>query len=382
MIRGPISVLIVGVVMLGGLALYLTRPPMVMEHLPDGLVALIAGDGRGDGGGVVQGTGDDAADFLDDGADGLIARGPIAALAGNRPVFISDVIAGHVAEVGDAIPAEITTIRPISGCRLTPVLPGTEVGHVTASSTGSVLPIYTYNDQDLADAVQTLVNTYRETGADSVPTPDELAFQAYDVAVTETQVPVYLVLEAGTAKRIWNIHLAPGARIERVVLLGGTYVGVANLDPVVPVEVLPSAALAECGIAPAFPLNAGHRDLVAVKTGSSADKAQAEARLADLQDRITAYNTWFRDSFGVYADETRAGFDGGSVAVVGPLPGQALPKAIYAPISGARIRMTQDTYFEIRGQVPAGEDFAGRVTAIATAFAFGDLKTLQQGVAH
>ena len=42
--------------------------------------------------------------------------------------------------------------------------------------------------------------------------------------------------------------------------------------------------------------------------------------------------------------------------------------------------MTQDIYFEIDGQVAEGEDFAGRVKAIATAFAFGDLTTLRQGV--
>jgi hypothetical protein len=42
--------------------------------------------------------------------------------------------------------------------------------------------------------------------------------------------------------------------------------------------------------------------------------------------------------------------------------------------------MTQDAYFEITGQVGQGEDFPGRVKAIATTFAFGDLTSLRQGV--
>ena len=67
------------------------------------------------------------------------------------------------------------------------------------------------------------------------------------------------------------------------------------------------------------------------------------------------------------------------VAVVGPQPGAAEPKAVYAGVQGAQIRLTQDSYFEIRGQVAEGEDFAGRVKAIATSFAFGDLTTLRQG---
>jgi hypothetical protein len=319
--------------------------------------------------------------YLLDGPEGLSVEGPIAAMAGNWPVFIEDVIDGYSTRVGSDAPVEMMTIRPISGCRLTPPLDGTEVGHVTAGMTDLNLPILTYNDSDLAGAVQALVNLYRETGMVEVEAPAELAYEVYDVAVTETRAPVYLVLESFVRNRIWNIHLAPSARIERVILLGGTHSGVANLDPVVPVEVLPGAALAECGIEPAYPLNPGHSFFEVLTTGQGTSKADAEAKYVVIQDRIAAYNTWFRDSFGIVSDQTRAGFDGGSLSVVGPQPGEAEPKAVYAPIQGSRIRMTQDSYFEIRGQVSEGESFAGRVMAITTSFASGDLKSLRQGVA-
>jgi len=55
------------------------------------------------------------------------------------------------------------------------------------------------------------------------------------------------------------------------------------------------------------------------------------------------------------------------------LPGVAGPKAGYAPILGAEIRTTQDSYFEIVGQVAEGQDYGSRVMALATEFAFGDL---------
>ena len=35
-------------------------------------------------------AGESPQDYLDDGSDGLQARGPIAASAGNRPVFIAE----------------------------------------------------------------------------------------------------------------------------------------------------------------------------------------------------------------------------------------------------------------------------------------------------
>jgi hypothetical protein len=378
MIRGPISLVIVGAIMLVGTMLVTLGPQKFEAYLPEGLYAMLQGGQMGGFGSQV--SGDTPADFLIDAQDGLRAEGPIAAMAGNRPVFIKDVIDGYKSRIGSEVPSEITMIRPISGCRLTPPLEGTVVGHATSGDSSLTLPMLTYNDANLAGAVQGFVDGYRATGSTKVAYPSGLAYDAYDVAVTETRAPVYLVLETSGHNRIWNIHIVPGVQIERVVLLGATHAGVANLDPVVPVEVLPGEAMAACGIVPSYPLNPGHRFFEVLKDGPGSYKEEAEANYIKMQDGIAAYNTWFRDSFGVLADETQAGFWGSTLSVVGPQPGEAEPKAVYAPIQGSRIRMTQDVYFEIDGQVAEGEDFAGRVKAIATAFAFGDLATLRQGV--
>jgi hypothetical protein len=249
MIRGPISLVIVGAIMLAVFGLVSVGPQAFARFLPERIVAMMDGGLVGTIGSGRK-AGDTAADLLDDAQDGLKARGPIAAMAGNRPVFIEDVITGYSTRVGSDVPAEITMIRPISGCRLTPPLAGTVVGHATSGETGLPLPMLTYNDVNLAGAVQGFVNGYRETGSTKVTYPSGLAYEAYDVAVTETRAPVYLVLENSVRNRIWNVHLAPGVQIERVILLGGLHAGVANLDPVVPVEVLPGEAMAACGIQP------------------------------------------------------------------------------------------------------------------------------------
>jgi hypothetical protein len=380
MIRGPISLLIVGsltlvlflLVSLGPRAFEGYLPESIVEALETGIATSIGGER------VPQGA--TPADLLDDGPDGLEARGPIAALAGNQPVFIKDVITGYTKRVGSDIPAEITTIRPISGCRLTPPMDGTIVGHATAAPTGLGLALMTYDDAALAAAVQDFVNTYRDTQTIRQFTGSDYAYEAYDVAVTETKAPVYLVLETGSGNRIWNIHLAESARIERVVLLGGDQTGIANLDPVVPIEVISAQGLADCGIAPAYPLNAGHRFFQVLNGPAGSLKSDAEAKLVVMQEKIAAYDTWFRDSFGVRAQDTRAGFSGGTLSVVGPVPGDDESKAIYAPIKGSRIRMTQGTYIEIKGQVDDAKNFSGRVEAIATSFAFGNLANLRQGV--
>lgn len=315
------------------------------------------------------------ADFLTDGPQGLVASGPIAASAANQPVFIADVLSGHQTKLEQAIPAAVITIRPILGCLLTPPQPGSVVGHVTGLGRGLPMALTSYNDADLALGVAEFVDRYRKRGI-AAPVPGgAFAFQAQDVVVTETAARVYLVLENAGGNRIWNIHLAEGARVERVVLLGGAQSGVVNLDPVVPVEVMLADGLAECGIVPAHPLNPGHPLLQAPGAGS-----KPAPELAARIEAAASYDIWFRDSFGVLASATRVGFDGGTVAVVGPVPGPGLAKADYAPISGADIRTTQDIYFEIAGQVPQGQDYGNRVMALATSLAMGDLALLRQGV--
>jgi hypothetical protein len=382
MVGRLISILVVSMMVLAAVALIAVGPGPFARVLPPAATVWVeglVGPSGLVGGGAAARRGDTAADFLDDTAEGLVAAGPIAAMAGNAPVFIAEVLSGHSTEVAAAIPAELTTIRPILGCLLTPPQGGTLVGHATAGQSDLPMAMVTYDDGDLAVAVQEFVDTYRKRGVAMPVDSAALAYQAYDVAVTETEAPVYLVLENRGGNRIWNIHLAPGARVERVVLLGGAQAGVANLDPVVPVEVILEDGLAACGIAPAHALNPGNAIFTAVAEGRLT-QFEANARITEAADAAEAYDIWFRDSFGVTAADSRAGFDVGMVSLVGPVPVGDAPKAVYARLDGARIRLTQDTYFEIIGQVSAGQDFAARVTEIATGFAFGDLANLRQGV--
>lgn len=376
MLRGLVSLIVVLGIVLGA-AFYVIRTPDIRDRVVPASAAafleergVLAAVGAPDDAGR---TGTTPQDFLIETSAGLVADGPIAATAGDQPVFIRDVVSGHSLTPGADIPAEITTIRPILGCRLTRPLPGTTIGHVTSGRSPLTLALTTYSDADLAAAVQDYVDAFRKFGADAPPPDGGPRYEAHDVAVTETDAPVYLVLESGAGNRIWNIHLADGAQIERVVLLGGNQSGVANLDPVVPVEVILGAGLADCGVDPAYVPGPGPvSGTVAPADGETPADGGTLAR-------AEAYDTWFRDSFDVLAGESRRGFAEGAVTVVGPVPAGAEQMAVYASITGARVRTTHATFFEIRGQVAAGKDFAARVLAIATNFAFGDLGRLHQG---
>jgi hypothetical protein len=387
MVLRAASLAIIGIVSMIAVALAVVGPAAFERVLPQSAIAFledmgVTGGALAIGGGTdaaPNGTGEFPSDYLSDGAEGISARGPIAAMPGGRAAFIEDVIVGYSTRVSRDTPAEITTIRPVLGCTFTPPEKGAVVGHAVARLSGVDLSMITYGDEDLANAVQLFVDLYRDGGQQEAISTAAFRYQAYDIAVTDTRTPIYLVLESDERHRIWNIHVAPGARIERVILLGGSQAGVVNLDPVVPVEVMLADGLRECGIAPAYPLNDGNL-LFQSLANRTMTQEEGTAKLAEIQLAVDQYNQWFMGQFGLDAVKSSAGWNGGTISVIGPLPDETNPKAIWAGIDAAKIRTTQNTFFEIEGQVAEGADFASRVTAIATSFAWGDLAKLRQGV--
>jgi hypothetical protein len=117
MVRGLVSLVVVLGIVLGAMAYVIRTPDLRDQFLSASATAILrekgvlAAVGAPDGAG---GTGTTPQDFLFETSDGLVADGPIAASGANQPVFIKDVVSGHSADPGSDIPAEITTIRPMS----------------------------------------------------------------------------------------------------------------------------------------------------------------------------------------------------------------------------------------------------------------------------
>lgn len=379
MVRGRIGLLVVAGGLVGAAALALQNPGFRAALIPGLVLSWFQNEDPASGQPSGQTTMIEpasAVDHLGDTAWGLVASDKIAASAGNRPVFIDEVVSGYGIASATSVPKEITTIRPVLGCLLTRPMPGSLVGHVTAGQSRKPIGMTTYGEAHLAEAVAAFVDAYRQAGPEDRITLIAPQFETYDVVVTETGAPVYLVLETVGRNQIWNIHVAEGVQIERVVLLGGEQAGVANLDAVVPVEVILGPGLAECGIVPGYAPTLGQ---TADASESDGLQPMSESTIAKALAQAEAYDIWFRDTFEVLAGESRIGFDRGGVSVVGPVASGDAPTVVWVPFEGAKVRTTHDKYLDIAGQQQPGEDFSGRVLALVTHFAQGDLERLRIG---
>lgn len=387
MVRGPVSMVVAGVISLTVVALVAGGGPQVFDKvLPESAVAWLDDMGNATlissiGGGSSTANSGDPLEHLQDGSGGWRADDKIAALPGGGAAFITDVLTAQKTRLKAAKPADVLGLEEVAGCTFTPPRPGSLVAHARiGGDSGLDLGLATYGDADLAKAVQVLVNVYRSGGGLHRSSLSDLRYQSYDIAVTETAGPVYLVLETGPQSRVFNLHLAPGARVERVVLIGGDQIGVANLPEGVPVEAMRAAKAENCGFRPFYALNPGHLFYQSIAAGAiRSDEAEEKKRhFAELE---ATWDATFRQAFGTGAKESLAGgWDSGTVAVAGGIPATPEGRAVYAPIDGAVLRVTMDRYVEFEGQDPE-QGFDARVKAMATEFAWGDLQNLRQGVA-
>lgn len=390
MVRGPISLVIVTVITLIMFALVSGGPRVFENVLPESAVNWLTDFGMGSdmqsfgGFGSSGKSGGAAADpnnasaRLKDSSDGWKADDDVTTLAGMHLAFVDQVIDGYSRRVRDDVPGKVEVLEEQPGCDFTPPSKGAFVGLATVAET-TPIGLATYNDGHIADAVQYLAVSYRKLGKMQDISLEGLSFEVGDIAVTETAKPVYLVLDARFNRVVYNIHLAPGARLDRVILIGGIEAGVANLPADVPVEVISDDRIDACGYQPTYPLNPGHLFFQSAASGVMKQE-EVDLRLAQFAVAEQRWDKKFRAAFGVSPDGLSTGSVGGvSLATVGPVPALPEGRAIWKPVEGAPLRVTVDQYIEMPG-AKDGRDFKAVVTAVAKSFAWGDMANLEHGL--
>ncbi len=317
--------------------------PVVAAH--SGLAAELAATGR---------DLSDPAAFLVPLGDGDAIAGPVAATEHGAPVFIENIVAGYARPGPADLPGRVREIAATGGCAPSQPAPGSRIAHVAAGLPAAEVSFHGWREEDLAQAASGrmdgateesggVLDFLAELAGTGGPEPEPAApwrYRLMDIAVSEAAAPVHLVLEAGQARVLWNIHAGTGTRISGVTLLGGTLPAIANLPGDVPVEVVDATALSQCGLAPAYMPRADDPVFDQVASGrlsAGAARSQLEARA----EAAAAWDAWFAGRFGAGAAELRIGqAQGGQLALVGPLPAQPLLRVPYRGLAGAQVALS------------------------------------------
>lgn len=295
-----------------------------------------------------------------------IVGGPVAATEHGHMVFLRDIYTWYLYPAVTDEPRAIETLPVQTGCTPTPPVPGARAANIFAGPTLQAVPVYAYTETELTALAEARLARVRANGLGAAPTvsdmmvatglggggtiqsvslgsgnlSDPFRFSAMEIVVTETRSPVHLVLQSGEGRIMWNLSLAPGARISGVTLLGGTMSAISNLPEGVPVEVMDAAALADCGLVPTRRPLLSDPLLAGVVDGSVPPDA-ARPELERHEAAVEAWNVWFEAAFGIRDDATRIGHDVASIAaLVGPVPTAPEARVGYHGFKGRTIWMT------------------------------------------
>ncbi|MEL6521104.1 MAG: hypothetical protein AAFQ66_09070 [Pseudomonadota bacterium] len=358
--------LVGGIVLLGGRTFDL---PDV--GIPLGQSGLVASTG-----GAVQGDRSDPNTFVVDKSGVPQARGPIAATEHLTAAFVGKVLDGHRRSGATAPPIALIPVEPQQFCRFSPPEQGSRVVNLVAMGRGLDTKTYIYSDAQLQERTENFLKDLQSDGRAEVPVyPNSFELEGVDIAVSETEYPVHLVLHSG-AKTLWNVHLRPGARVTGVSMIGGRVAAISGLPSGTPVQALLKEQLVDCKISPVTRPLVNPVFLSSVKIGVIS-KEEAEETISNWQEMERRYNVWFKGQFGIPATTTRVGYENGPVFLVGPLPTDEtelvpfrdLQEKTLLYVSGETI--TRGTAADFR------DEFRGKVRALAMRVSGGNL----QGVA-
>lgn len=322
-----------------------------------------------------------AEDHVIKGYSGEVASGPIFAHDRSKAVFIADALQDWRPASEREVFGKVQLIAPVKGCDMPAPAAGSRVVNFFVNSHNQEVGMYSFSQSEVVSSAKKWLANIRRGEAENVPrwrvSPQ---FHAFDVVVTETREPVHLVLQSRTEgvmqslaqSLVFNLHLAEGAQVSGVSIIGGRANAVANIDPSVPIAVMPDDALERCGIVMAT-RDVGDRLIKKDQRDGklSRDKDLKQARRALLQ-KVEAYNIWFAQQFGKRSDATVYGVNLARGALAGPVPKTPEQAVPYRPLTGAYIAAQTLDHIKVAGLHKWPDAYQDEVVKLTTWAAGGN----------
>lgn len=296
---------------------------------------------------------------------------------GDRLSLVASNFSGNT---GNEIPRSVSTFplnqtctlrtpkpdETVRGVMLTDALLPTAVRAITNEQIGSAMA------RSIAKSIERPRRNIQITQVDGT-------VKGVNVFVTDTEKPVYLVLQNMKNSVVWNVQAAPGVTIAHVAMISGHAAGVILPPGPTTVEAIrtydfntDAEAEPEDGCM-TRPWPKPKKHWIAAQKAAK-NNMLYENQIETFAKGYNAYNLWFKRELGVDADAVSVTAQQAAHFVLGPLPEEPLP---YRPLSRGDLQITDFAHI-----LTGDPDYLNRRVAqinsdVLTAAVGGDLSSLR-----
>jgi hypothetical protein len=298
---------------------------------------------------------------------------PIGVMMGlnETPYWVQSAVAGFRPATSDDQPAKIIELKTSGGCTFVSPGPNEVLAKVQVDNSKMESSIHAVSREKLAKHVKDYISKYKAGNDEIYIHRNDDRVGIVDVIVTEKSKPVYLVI-AYTSPTIFNIQLANGARLSRVALVGGGAVGVANIDPSIPIGALSGRAIQSCNVLPVR-RPADHWQFVRNVKNNPGIKDVLNKNYS----MFSSFSGWYRQNFGAPSEPDDIGAMTTSHVLVGPLPETLEMRVEFKSLEGATVALSKVDHLFVGTDAEYKQKLSEQIAAAATKIAGGDLTKLK-----
>ncbi len=293
-----------------------------------------------------------ASDFLWIKGGTQSASGPIAATESGQPIIIDAILQKDSKPPSNWTVMAGAAIESVGDCLPAHPQDGTRVAHAYAGISTKDDALYILSAAQFAARMNRYADGFKRNGDGVVGRPEKV--QLVDLIVTDTSQPLHLVLSGSNTEILWVLHADEVVDIRGVTLLNGRVQALAGFSDDIKTQSIDEAEFKSCGIVPTYPAIEGLNPMETRFNLEEVDEDDFETIDPEEQedeptkdDKIAAYERWFRRAFGIRAFETRTGYYEGTAVLIGPSEGVA--PVIATSLGGINLRVPEGTRVYGRG---------------------------------
>ncbi len=320
----------------------------------------------------------DPANSVSQGRFGLKVAGNVAIDADLQPRFMQFLVSGY-----QGVPAKtakrVDIIPEMKSCNFIPPEAGAKIVFITAHETDnndrdSGSNIHTFSEADIKNAAETFIKDWREIGREPRVSigPYRSGLGVSNIVITETEAPVHLVL-GSRSKVIYNLVVAPDARVSAISLIAADDSGLANVPKGAQISYIGPGLARSCNAIP---------HVRPTPHWQISRLAQRETNSREALNNLTAlysrFDTYFRNNFNQASEKHFISGERITHFLIGPPPSDLSKRVPFKSIAESTVLITRPENIITGNREDFRKALAEKVRPVAERMASGSLASLNR----